>query len=253
MTLNFRFFFLAGCNKNNCVNGVCLSVNGAPLCQCNSGWSGLNCNQATGLCHNIDIIILKKMPLCELFFVLKAGFCANNSRLCQNGGTCNDVLANGVPSNYTCLCPSGYFGSNCQFAVSSNCMKIKPYLHMMLRKLTKISVIQQKKALQCQQLNCNNGRCIQPTVNGNAYCKCNDGWIGNSCTQKISKNQIRIILQNMVIFCCHASLLKFVIVTIGGSTPASAPTTATTAYVRRFTLARAVNISILVSFFLSEC
>ncbi|KAG7527098.1 cubilin [Solea senegalensis] len=73
------------CQTNNpCVNGQCAATTSAPgyVCNCNSGWQGVNCDQ------NINE-------------------CASNP--CQNGGNCTDVT-----NGFTCTCTSQWTGPLCQ-------------------------------------------------------------------------------------------------------------------------------------------
>ncbi|XP_070708966.1 cubilin [Pempheris klunzingeri] len=73
------------CQTNNpCVNGNCVATTSAPgyICNCNSGWQGVNCDQ------NIDE-------------------CLSNP--CQNGGTCNDGN-----NGFICTCTAQWTGPLCQ-------------------------------------------------------------------------------------------------------------------------------------------
>ncbi|XP_059183305.1 cubilin [Centropristis striata] len=74
------------CQTNNpCVNGQCATTS-APgyICNCNSGWQGVNCDQSVNECL---------------------------SNPCQNGGTCNDAV-----NGFTCTCTAQWTGPLCQTA-----------------------------------------------------------------------------------------------------------------------------------------
>ncbi|XP_018518176.1 cubilin-like, partial [Lates calcarifer] len=75
------------CQSNNpCVNGQCVATTSAPgyICNCNSGWQGVNCDQNINEC---------------------------SSNPCQNGGTCTDGI-----NGFTCTCTAEWTGPLCQTA-----------------------------------------------------------------------------------------------------------------------------------------
>ncbi|KAF0028409.1 hypothetical protein F2P81_019496 [Scophthalmus maximus] len=75
------------CQTNNpCVHGQCVATTSAPgyICNCNSGWQGVNCDQNTNEC---------------------------SSNPCQNGGTCTDGT-----DGFTCTCTAQWTGPLCQNA-----------------------------------------------------------------------------------------------------------------------------------------
>ena len=74
-----------------CVNGNCADFgNGSFTCQCNTGYTGDDCNT------NIDD-------------------CDPNP--CQNGGICTDGVA-----SFTCRCLPNFSGSQCSNCVIDNCV-----------------------------------------------------------------------------------------------------------------------------------
>uniref|UniRef100_A0A8C4D9G2 Cubilin n=1 Tax=Dicentrarchus labrax TaxID=13489 RepID=A0A8C4D9G2_DICLA len=72
------------CQTNNpCINGQCATtVAPGYICNCNSGWQGVNCDQNLNECL---------------------------SNPCQNGGTCNDGI-----DGFTCTCTAQWTGQFCQ-------------------------------------------------------------------------------------------------------------------------------------------
>uniref|UniRef100_A0A3P8P3F5 Cubilin n=1 Tax=Astatotilapia calliptera TaxID=8154 RepID=A0A3P8P3F5_ASTCA len=72
------------CQTNNpCVNGQCdITSNPGYICNCNSGWEGVNCDQNINEC---------------------------SSNPCQNGGTCTDGI-----NGFTCTCTTQWTGEFCQ-------------------------------------------------------------------------------------------------------------------------------------------
>uniref|UniRef100_A0A669EKT9 Cubilin n=1 Tax=Oreochromis niloticus TaxID=8128 RepID=A0A669EKT9_ORENI len=72
------------CQTNNpCVNGQCdITSNPGYICNCNSGWEGVNCDQNINEC---------------------------SSNPCQNGGTCTDGI-----NGFTCTCTTQWTGELCQ-------------------------------------------------------------------------------------------------------------------------------------------
>ncbi|XP_022247406.1 neurogenic locus protein delta-like [Limulus polyphemus] len=102
----------------NCVHGTCTQP---WQCNCEEGWGGLLCNQDLNYC--------------------------TNHKPCKNGGTCTNT----GQGSYTCTCPEGITGTNCEFQVD-NC------------------------ALQpCQ----NGGKCKQ--TNKTYKCECPRGFYGRNC------------------------------------------------------------------------
>ncbi|XP_069007315.1 cubilin [Embiotoca jacksoni] len=75
------------CQTNNpCVHGQCVGTTSAPgyICNCISGWQGVNCDQNTDEC---------------------------SSNPCRNGGTCTDGV-----NGFTCTCTAQWTGPVCQTA-----------------------------------------------------------------------------------------------------------------------------------------
>lgn len=85
------------CTMNFCLNGGTCSINpitGLTRCACQPLYTGNRCEQIFNPCWNAD-----------------------NSPVCQNNAPCTINL--GAPPFYQCLCGSGFFGTNCQFRIST--------------------------------------------------------------------------------------------------------------------------------------
>ena len=108
-----------------CVHGTCTEK---WQCICKEGWGGLFCNQDLQFC--------------------------TNHKPCHNGGTCSNT----GPGSYTCECPPGYRGTDCEI-----------------------------KATDCSINPClNNGTCSEDNNSG-YKCRCEYGWTGRHCeTQTVT-------------------------------------------------------------------
>ncbi|KAJ8041572.1 Hyalin [Holothuria leucospilota] len=138
------------CNSFPCESGgTCLETStGGYVCMCRDGYAGINCDQFTG-----------SLPVLQF---------ACSSNPCTNGGTCRNSY-NSASDNvnyepqYTCICPSGFSGSNCQIPTVVN-----PQLNV-----------------------CSGGRCQNGGECFNTYesftqavlysCSCPVGFIGQDC------------------------------------------------------------------------
>uniref|UniRef100_T1I9M6 Delta-like protein n=1 Tax=Rhodnius prolixus TaxID=13249 RepID=T1I9M6_RHOPR len=104
-----------------CIHGSCKK----PWeCLCDEGWGGLFCNQDLNFC--------------------------TNHKPCRHGGTC----FNTGQGSYTCSCPPGYAGTDCEITVDG-----------------------------CTHKPCLNGaKCIEEG-RGSYRCECPSGWTGSHCEQ----------------------------------------------------------------------
>ncbi|GMR47167.1 hypothetical protein PMAYCL1PPCAC_17362, partial [Pristionchus mayeri] len=105
-------------------NYTCNSSTGTKVCTCAPGFTGVNCEFETG-------------NLCQ-------------SYPCLNGGTCT-----GNATEYSCACPTGYRGTQCQ-TTGNPC-----------------------SGVTCQ----NGGRCITVLDDTRGVCNCTENWQGASCEE----------------------------------------------------------------------
>ncbi|XP_071841566.1 uncharacterized protein [Apostichopus japonicus] len=140
------------CNTFPCMNdGCCVSLgNNNYKCICRNGYTGILCGEITS---NVNF---------------NSDSCRNNP--CSNGGTCynsynsntNNIVF--VPQ-YTCACPPGFVGQNCQFPVA---------------------VFPQFDICSSTGVNClNGGTCrntyCSATNDLGAFCECPAGSLGERC------------------------------------------------------------------------
>ncbi|XP_063428562.1 delta-like protein D [Mytilus trossulus] len=101
-----------------CLHGSCVE---SWQCNCEEGWGGLFCNQDLNYC--------------------------THHKPCKNQGICTNT----GQGSYTCSCPKGFTGTNCEIEVDD-----------------------------CQNLPCDNGgQCVD--VGSGYQCKCQDGFTGKRC------------------------------------------------------------------------
>ncbi|CAH0562052.1 unnamed protein product [Brassicogethes aeneus] len=134
---------LPGCDE---VHGHCGKPN---ECKCQPGWEGPLCNQCQRYPGCMHGSCVKPWDcLCDegwggLFCNQDLNYCTNH-KPCRNGGTC----FNTGPGSYTCECPAGFNGTNCQFPVDD-----------------------------CSESSCfNGGSCMQ-----DGTCQCPPGFSGPKC------------------------------------------------------------------------
>ncbi|XP_065221453.1 neurogenic locus protein delta [Planococcus citri] len=111
-----------------CIRGTCSK----PWeCLCDEGWGGLFCNQDLNYC--------------------------TNHKPCRNGGTC----FNTGQGSYTCSCPPGYTGTDCDIRLSD-----------------------------CSHKPCLNGAACKQ--NGTSYqCECSKGWYGTHCEIAVQTCEVK--------------------------------------------------------------
>ncbi|XP_025107579.1 fibropellin-1-like [Pomacea canaliculata] len=131
---------------------TCNQATGAKVCM--PGWTGETCTTdidecAQGICHNgANCTNLPAPTLAtarRISSVRSVNFCKSSS--CLNGATCVPIVG-----NYSCVCPKGWMGSNCQTEVNA-----------------------------CLSSPCiNNGTCVQ-VAGGEFTCKCTADYGGAHC------------------------------------------------------------------------
>ena len=99
------------CQPTPCLNnGVCVDGLNSYSCDCTHGFVGENCSTSK-LIKNFHIVeFYPQLIKCWNVHILKisdVNDCEGNP--CNNGGTCQDGI-----SSYTCLCPTGFIGIDCE-------------------------------------------------------------------------------------------------------------------------------------------
>ncbi|XP_076318763.1 uncharacterized protein LOC143229831 [Tachypleus tridentatus] len=146
----------------NCVHGTCSQ---RWQCNCEEGWGGLLCNQDLNYC--------------------------TNHKPCKNGGTCTNT----GQGSYTCTCPQGITGTNCDIQVD-NCAhqpcqnggKCKPAI-----KTYKCECPHGFYGSNCEMASntcpthhCQNGGTCRTGTSG-YVCVCPDGFSGHHCEVRLNK------------------------------------------------------------------
>ena len=130
-----------------CEHGQCMNYieNEKRFCHCFSGWSGIRCDQKINCtsCASDSICAgqVNGLPICVCPMdrygprCLLQSSCAINA--CQNGGQCVPASTAESRGTYTCICPSAFHGSRCQYSkgnleVSLDAILIPSYVHAFL-------------------------------------------------------------------------------------------------------------------------
>ncbi|XP_014481474.1 PREDICTED: neurogenic locus protein delta-like [Dinoponera quadriceps] len=197
---------LPGCDEQH---GHCQQPN---ECQCHSGWKGTLCNQCVrypGCLHGS----CQKPWECEcdegwggLFCNQDLNYCTNH-KPCVNGGTC----FNTGQGSYTCSCPSGFTGTDCQTPLfdchSKPCMNGGTCSMESSGSYANISSSHAAGSIgyrctcppgwrgrhceittrSCRDSPCHHGAtCEEDSVRGYA-CRCAAGYTGNDCESQLDE------------------------------------------------------------------
>lgn len=124
---------IRSCDEDPCENGgvcVVISADGDSTCDCQDGWTGPTCGVSAGVCGTgfAPSVTCCPQPAAQCIqdtpfsshCEIRGGFRDNSdgtcedineceSNPCENGGDCNDRR-----SHYTCTCPEGFLGINCE-------------------------------------------------------------------------------------------------------------------------------------------
>ncbi|XP_044257277.1 neurogenic locus protein delta [Tribolium madens] len=139
-----------------CMHGTCVK----PWdCLCNEGWGGLFCNQDLNFC--------------------------TNHKPCRNGGTC----FNTGQGSYTCSCPAGYTGTNCELPLH-DCAKTPCLNGGTCNRNSTLNICIcpsgysgprcETSIRNCDEKPCQNGGSCTNTDSG-YRCECRPGYSGPDC------------------------------------------------------------------------
>jgi hypothetical protein len=108
------------CDGSRCTNGVCVGAapnlcNGVTCIAVDACHVAGTCDATTGVCSSPAApngTACNDGTACTSLDTCSAGTCTGSGTPCQNGGSCSSS-----GGSYTCACPAGYTGTNCETAV----------------------------------------------------------------------------------------------------------------------------------------
>uniref|UniRef100_A0A7I4KPC8 Delta-like protein n=1 Tax=Brugia malayi TaxID=6279 RepID=A0A7I4KPC8_BRUMA len=171
---------IASARCDNCINGAC---DRPDSCRCKTGWTGPNCDQCVrypGCKHGT----CKTPNQCICDEGWGGHFCNEDLNYCTRHHPCrnNATCRNTGHGQYTCECPDGYTGTDCEIRVQ-NC-SLQPCLNgATCSGFT--GRYCQVAATSCSDSPCQNGAtCAE--IGGVFLCTCLQGWTGTTCDIEIN-------------------------------------------------------------------
>ena len=155
--------------------GKCVNGDNTYECDCNDGWSGVDCTDAVAICGALDDCSDfarcedngdgTHTCICHVGYDGSGQECVDidecNTSPCQNGGVCleSSVDETVALTDYKCVCGEEFFGPHCQGVTDVN---------------------------ECRPNPCDHGTCAESggdlSVPLLEYrCSCSSGWLGETC------------------------------------------------------------------------
>lgn len=172
------------CQVNSCVNGNCVMLtNSTYQCQCTSGFIGTQCN--------LGMLRARNWRKSNSLFCFLVNSCLSNP--CHQGTCISSTNCVGILCGYTCLCPNGTSGTNCE--IGANACASSPCQNGGSCNVVSTSYVCQCPAPfggstcgltinVCTPNPClNGGVCVRSTnvSDGTYQCQCSNGYIGGKC------------------------------------------------------------------------
>ncbi|XP_038597013.1 delta-like protein 4 [Tachyglossus aculeatus] len=183
---------LAGCTEQN---GYC---NKPGECLCRPGWQGRLCDQCiphVGCRHGTCSIPWQ--CTCDegwggLFCDQDLNYCTHHTP-CKNGATCSNT----GQGSYTCSCPPGFTGVDCELEVSEcdsnpcrnggSCTDLDHGFHCLCPP-GYYGPHCELSSLSCADFPCFNGGSCRERAQGASYaCDCPPGFTGSNCEKKVDR------------------------------------------------------------------
>ncbi|XP_068222449.1 protein crumbs isoform X2 [Palaemon carinicauda] len=204
------------CIGNMCTNGAtCVDGINQYTCSCMPGYTGIHCDEDIdecavfpckngGICQNEIAQFICQCPEDYIGYTceeLKIKNCSNN--MCKNGATCVDGVINpylGVADNYSCSCPFGYDGINCD-GIMDFCNKKKVVCvhgecdHTFEGEGWACECTEGWQGLLCDEPTdeCTPNPCLHGGTCFDSHlaytCQCPDGWKGDNCEEDVDECQ----------------------------------------------------------------
>ncbi|KFD67533.1 hypothetical protein M514_20210 [Trichuris suis] len=182
-----RFTYQNGINDCS-IHSKCENTFGSYKCICHDGWRGIHCDEDDDECNTAQQICGGMTDRCENI----AGSykyieeCKNNP--CRHGGLCMETYG-----SYTCQCPPGWNGHNCEKDIdectSSPCQNQGECTNTDGSFKCKCSAYFTGQTCEteidaCKSLECVHGFCTGK--GSNALCQCYGRWTGSKCNEAVN-------------------------------------------------------------------